>query len=350
MTKKDQTFNCKFEMKDIKENGDIGIVEGLASTFGNTDRVGDVIVEGAFSESIQDIKGSKGHIPMLFQHDSRKVIGKFRAKDMKETTQGLFVKGEINLKTNLGKDTFELLKTEDISDFSIGFRIRESHFDDVDRVTRLEEIDLREISIVTFPCNEEAIVTGIKSVISFQDLPVLTNDEGEPNARHEWDSEKAIKNIKALELSDDDYKNNFLYCTDDKEYGPIVDVIKDEVIVIPRALFTAVGEIVSGKSIIPDEQVAKVTRNIERYYEKMGFESPFKKGLGRNELSRMSPKQIKSYMRDNGFSVAGAEYVSNMVNKGIKSLSNSGGTGPSNSDDSNGLKGLLTELKSKTGG
>ena len=338
---KNQTLDCKLEIKRVDEENGIAIVEGFAATFGNTDLVNDVIVEGAFTESIAEIKAKKGHIPMLFQHEFRKIFGKFRATDMRETPAGLFVKGEINLRTDLGRNNFELLKAEDISDFSIGFRIRESHFDEVLGVNFLEKIDLKEISIVTFPANEMAVVTGVKS--DAPDLPILRNFDGDPDTRKAWDSVLAVANIS--KLSSDE---NGLLWSDETHKMTLADVVDSELVAIPRGIFAAAAALLGGKSNIPDDQQPTVQKTIESYYAKMDLASPFSKGLGPNELSRMSPKMIKTYLRDNGFSVAGAEYLSDMANKGIKSLRDSGSKKPSDSDNGS-LKGLLDDLKQKIG-
>lgn len=353
-------FDCHFKIKEIKQDQDIGIVEGLASTFGNVDHMGDVIDQGAFKESIEDILNRKGHIPMLWQHDWRSVIGKFRANAMFETEEGLFVRGEINLNTQHGRDTHALLKAGDISDFSIGFRTRESHINDDTSTNHLEKVDLMEISIVTFPANDRAIVTAVKTVVPFQDLPILRNRDGEPNTRREWDSVKAIERVREFTGSQDEpsssYKNAFLWFDGSNADNftayklPIADIVGNEMVVIPRGVFAAAGALqgARGGVNIPDDQRPAVIVNVERYYDKMDLESPFTKGLGPNELGRMTPKMIKSYLRDNGFSVAGAEYLSDMANKGIKSLRDSGNNSPSDSDNSS-LKGLLDDLKQKIG-
>lgn len=349
MTTKLKTLDFGFEVKSIKAEGDTGFVEGFASTFNNTDLVGDVIVRGAFTDTIRNITAAKGHIPMLWQHDRRNPIGKFRAEHMSEDGKGLFVKGEINLKVQQGRETFELLKADDISDFSIGFRTLEEEFDTARHVNIIQKIDLKEISLVTFPANIEAVVTGVKSVTPYEDLSILRCNDGSPNTKQDWDEGKAIENIKAFD------GENTIYLWHDveneKSFGVISDVIGGEIVVVPRAVFAAAGALAGMRGEMADEEKAGVQRNIERYYEKMDLESPFKKGLGPNELGRMSPKQIKSYMRANGFSNAGAEYASNMIKTGIKSLSDLGGKSQSDSDQTvTGLKELRDALKSNLGG
>lgn len=350
---KNQTFDCHFEIKNLHVENGIGIIEGLASTFGNTDRVGDVIAVGAFTDTIEEIKARKGHIPMLWQHDSRVVIGKFRASDMVETNQGLFVKGEINLNTAKGKDAHELLKAEDVSDFSIGFRTLESEFDEVARVNVIEKVDLREISIVTFPANEEAVVTAVKSVVPFQDLPIARNVDGTPDTRKEWNVETAADNVLALAGDKDSevFKSAFLELGEEegeKVYkSQIADVIDGELAVVPRALFKAAAEVVISKSDTADH----VKRNIERYYAKMDRESPFIKGISPDEVGCMSTKQIKTYLQNGGkFSRLGAERYTDLALKGEKyekSLSDSGNSSPS---DSGEYDNLMKSLKHKLGG
>lgn len=340
-------FDCHFEIKDIKQEGDLGIVEGFASTFGNVDKGRDIVQRGAFLDSIESIRSRKGHIPFLKQHNPNSIIGKVRAENMRETDQGLFIKAEINLGTTLGRDTFALLKEGDLDEFSIGFKTVKEEINAEKNVRNLITLELWEISVVTFPMNPDAIVTNVKSI--FHDLPILRGENSEPNTQYEWDGVKALANIKTeknhignaflLENADNDEENKFL----------IADIVDGELKVIPRAVFTAAGALCGDRGTLglSDEQKASVQRNIERYYEKLDIESPFKKGLGPNELGRMTIKQIKTYLRDNGFSVAGAEYLSCMASKGIKSLSNSGPKSQSDSGEERAFAEGLTDLTRK---
>ncbi|HWY35996.1 MAG TPA: HK97 family phage prohead protease, partial [Nitrosopumilaceae archaeon] len=161
---KDFTHKVDKEMTfplSIKAIDDTGKFEGYASTFGNQDSQGDVVVKGAFKKTI-GIR--KGKWPILWQHSSAQPVGVNVAAE--EDDKGLKVAGEINVTSDDGKKAHDWMKFAMDRDLpvglSIGFRIREK--DTVGGIRYLKEIQLVEYSIVTFPANEEANVTGVKSV------------------------------------------------------------------------------------------------------------------------------------------------------------------------------------------
>jgi len=157
------TFAADFEVK--REPGP-PTFEGLASTFGNADMVGDVIEPGAFRKSVGE-RGASG-IRLLWQHDTSQPVGVL--KQVRETEDGLFVEGEL-LDTNLGRDVAEILRKGAVDRMSIGFRSVRDRFDSKKKVRILEEIDLREVSLVTFPANEKAKITSVKAVLADGGLP-----------------------------------------------------------------------------------------------------------------------------------------------------------------------------------
>ncbi len=149
---KHKSFPFKLELKDDAARS----VEGWASTFGNKDSYDDIIVPGAFVNSI------KARLPkMLYQHNSDQPIGVWTAAS--ETQYGLYVKGEL-LDTMLGNDVYKMLKAGAISDMSIGYSTLDSDYDPKTNVRTLKEIDLWEVSLVTFPANDKANITMVKSV------------------------------------------------------------------------------------------------------------------------------------------------------------------------------------------
>ena len=145
-------LNCGFE---IKAAGDDGRIDGLGAVFGNVDLGFDRIERGAFRESLKQLKEG---IPMLWQHWSDKPIGLWDA--LKETTKGLQVGGDINLDVQLGREARSLTKQGAIKGLSIGFIPKDFEFEDEVRV--LKRIDLLEVSLVTFPMNQEARIADVK--------------------------------------------------------------------------------------------------------------------------------------------------------------------------------------------
>lgn len=143
----------RFELKDLAEDGTF---TGYASTFGNVDLDGDIVVKGAFARTINS---SKGVIPILWQHDQHEPIGV--NEEMREDEHGLYVKGRLAIDTELGARTRSLLKMGALKGLSIGYQvIQQAKGDNGARL--LKELKLFEYSVVTFPANTDAQVEQIK--------------------------------------------------------------------------------------------------------------------------------------------------------------------------------------------
>lgn len=142
-----------------EDSGEFAYFEGYAAAFGNVDAYGDIIKKGAFAESIKS--GAK--VKMLWQHDSWNPIGSYT--ELSEDDYGLFVKGRINLGTEQGKQAYALLKAGDLDSMSIGYITRKAYWDEKEEIRTLEEVDLVEVSVVTRPANQNAIVTAVKSML-----------------------------------------------------------------------------------------------------------------------------------------------------------------------------------------
>ena len=145
----------------IKAAGDDGTVEGYGSVFGVRDNYDDVIAKGAFVQSLKDHKAAGTMPAMLWQHDADKPIGIWT--EMVEDEKGLRIKGQLAMETVKGKEAHALLKMGALNGLSIGFMSKEWAYDRDTEVRTLTEIDLWEVSLVTFPANEKARVTNVKS-------------------------------------------------------------------------------------------------------------------------------------------------------------------------------------------
>ena len=138
-----------------------GMFEGYASVFGNKDLGNDVVEKGAFMRSLRR-KGAK-KIKMLYQHDTKEPIGVF--DQVKEDEDGLYVKGRLAMGTQKGKEVYELMKMGAIDGLSVGYRVdaKGYDYDKRKKYRRLKEVDLMEISAVTFPMNPSARISAVKS-------------------------------------------------------------------------------------------------------------------------------------------------------------------------------------------
>jgi HK97 family phage prohead protease len=129
---------------------------GYASTF-DADLGNDIISKGAFNKTLKE-RGDR--VKILWQHADP--IGK--PTSMNTDSKGLFVEGKIS-KTRLGDEAVELMNDGVIDQMSIGFSIPAGKSERDSKGMRLiNEVKLFEFSLVTFPMNENAFVTSIKSV------------------------------------------------------------------------------------------------------------------------------------------------------------------------------------------
>lgn len=145
----------------IKAAGDDGTIEGYGSVFGVRDNYDDVIAKGAFVQSLKDHKAAGTMPAMLWQHDADKPIGVWT--EMVEDEKGLRIKGQLAMETVKGKEAHALLKMGALNGLSIGFMSKEWAYDRDTEVRTLTALDLWEVSLVTFPANEKARVTNVKS-------------------------------------------------------------------------------------------------------------------------------------------------------------------------------------------
>lgn len=145
----------------IKAAGEDGTVEGYGSVFGVRDNYDDVIAKGAFAATLKAHKEAGTMPAMLWQHSADHPIGIWT--EMVEDEKGLRIKGQLALETVKGKEAHALLKMGALNGLSIGFMSKQWAYDRETDVRTLTEIDLWEVSLVTFPANEKARVTNVKS-------------------------------------------------------------------------------------------------------------------------------------------------------------------------------------------
>lgn len=127
------------------------VLEGYASVFNVEDRQRDVIVKGAFSKTLK-----KGKLPLLWQHRAEEPIG--TCIELKEDEYGLYVKAIVLNKVNKAEEAIALLENASIEGLSIGFIVKESYKERSSKVRVIKDLDLYEVSLVTFPANVKAKV------------------------------------------------------------------------------------------------------------------------------------------------------------------------------------------------
>lgn len=161
---------------EIKSVSETGVFSGYGSVFHNEDSYGDIVRPGAFKKSLAEWE-KKGRLPpMLWQHDRCEPIGVFTK--MVEDEKGLFVEGRLLIDDiPQARAAYALLKEKALGGMSIGYREILIEQDHDEKVTNLLELDLWEVSVVTFPANDEATVDSVKSALASGGLPTLPEFE-----------------------------------------------------------------------------------------------------------------------------------------------------------------------------
>ncbi len=150
-----QVMNVGFEVKSLNEEG---VFEGYASVFHVTDQGRDAVAPGAFERSIKE-RGADG-VKLLWQHDPKEPIGVI--EELREDAKGLYMRARLMLNVRRAEEALSLMKKGVLDGLSIGFKTLLSEKSD-DGVRILKDVDLWEVSLVTFPMNPAARVGSFKS-------------------------------------------------------------------------------------------------------------------------------------------------------------------------------------------
>ncbi|WP_459061848.1 HK97 family phage prohead protease [Stenotrophomonas sp. PSU-St15] len=160
----------------VKAVSDGGLFSGYGSVFGTVDSYREVVAPGAFSESLAEIKSKGRPVPVLWQHRSGEPIGVYTG--LVEDAHGLKVEGQLIIDgVARAKEAHALMKAGAVSGLSIGYYVREDSWDEKERVRTLKKVDLVEISLVTFPANDDARIDAIKSKLAHGSLPTMPEFE-----------------------------------------------------------------------------------------------------------------------------------------------------------------------------
>ncbi|HPG23134.1 MAG TPA: HK97 family phage prohead protease [Amaricoccus sp.] len=142
-------FDGELALKDETE------ITGYASIFGAADHGGDVVQPGAYGASLASLAKAGRGVKMLWQHDPSRPIGVW--DEVREDKRGLFVRGRLLPEVQAGREALALLKAGAIDGLSIGYRtVRSEKAAGGKRL--LHEIELWEVSLVTFPMLSDARV------------------------------------------------------------------------------------------------------------------------------------------------------------------------------------------------
>ncbi len=150
-------LSCALRVKSL---GGDGVFRGYASTFGELDQQNEIVASGAFSRTLLKWRRHGRTPALLWMHDPTQPIGIWQS--VTEDKSGLHVEGRLALRTQKGMEAYELLKLGALTGLSIGYRVVSSQIDAKRHARVLTDVDLFEISLVTFPANESARVDDVK--------------------------------------------------------------------------------------------------------------------------------------------------------------------------------------------
>lgn len=154
----------------LKSVDDSGVFEGYGSVFGVKDSYDDIVVPGAFENSLAAWKAKSAMPAMLWQHNMSEPIGIYT--EIREDDVGLFVKGRLLIDDDpLAKRAHAHMKAGSLTGLSIGYVLKDWEYDRTKEAFLLKEIDLWEVSPVTFPSNDEARVSDVKSAFARGETP-----------------------------------------------------------------------------------------------------------------------------------------------------------------------------------
>jgi HK97 family phage prohead protease len=150
------------EQIEIKEDGSVAIVKGIANKVGIIDHGWDYTRSGAFDDTIKETPV----VPALAFHDMRRPVGLNKLSVNKKGD--LTTTMEINLDVQEGKELHSLIKQFQNSgrpmELSMGYRAKEYSFGEQDgeHVRFLDKVDVHEVSIVPFGMNQGSVITAVK--------------------------------------------------------------------------------------------------------------------------------------------------------------------------------------------
>lgn len=168
---------CSGVPLDVKALGEDGTIEGYGSIFGNVDSYGEVVMPGAFERCLVALEKAGKTIKMLWQHDTDRPIGVW--DELAEDKKGLRVKGRLLIDVSgQAREAYGLIKAGALEGLSIGYRVlKQGPHPSKPNALALIELDLKEVSPVTFAANDKARIDSVKHLLAAGDVPTVRQFE-----------------------------------------------------------------------------------------------------------------------------------------------------------------------------
>lgn len=243
MARKSMPATFKVKAEGEADGLEEGQFEAIVSVFGNVDAYGDVVMPGAFADTLAEWEASGNPIPVYYSHgmhDPDLCVGK--VLEAKENDKGLWVKAELALDnptpTSKAPQVHRLLKDRLLTQFSFAYDVIEGGMekravdgrDEPEEFYALRKLKLYEVGPTPVGANQETELLDVKAakrlaqtvaakagrVISAKNEKALRDALEGLNA-----SSEQIKNVlAALEPSDDEDDEKAEHDTTAKDETP----------------------------------------------------------------------------------------------------------------------------------
>lgn len=183
-----------------------GQFTGYASVFGNKDSYGDIVLAGAFADSLKTFGAGGAGIPVYWRHrmdDPLMCIG--QTVEAKEDDHGLFVHVQLDLESENGAQTYKLLKAGLVKQMSFAYNVLEGAFvesEDDGYYYELRKLDIFEVSVVPVGANTETEILAVKAAADAAAAGVKAGRPMSPDAKSQIEGAIQVLNEALAENPD----------------------------------------------------------------------------------------------------------------------------------------------------
>lgn len=170
-TKGGQAVKTKNYDVSINETQTEGTITAYASVFGNIDSYGDVVIPGAFAETLSQWQKAGNTIPLLYGHDFNDPFSNIGGvTSAVEDDHGLKITAQLDLDNPKAKQVYNLMKAKRLSQMSFAFDVVEGAWGkrEQQEVYELHKVKLYEVSVVPIGANKETSIIDVKSAVAEQ--------------------------------------------------------------------------------------------------------------------------------------------------------------------------------------